>query len=101
MSDHPTGQPPVRPVRPTLSEIGSAHAPILYFDDVPTFGHGNGVVRLTLEAIRLHTSNLGEVAHDRVAVAHLRMSIPAALALKAAIEGALLLANPVTSEARN
>ena len=100
MSDHPTGQLP-RVVPPDLSEIGSAHAPILYFDDVPTFGHGNGIIRITLEAVRLHTSNLGEVARDRVVVAHLRMSIPTALALRDAIEGALLLANPVTSEARN
>ena len=34
------------------------------------------------------------VSTDRVIVAHLRMNIPAALALKAAIEGALLLATP-------
>jgi hypothetical protein len=32
---------------------------------------------------------------DRVIVAHLRMSAPAAMALKAALEGALLLAAPV------
>jgi hypothetical protein len=31
---------------------------------------------------------------DRVIVAHLRMNVPAALSLKAAIEGALLLAAP-------
>jgi hypothetical protein len=95
-----TDQPP-RSNRHPLSESGSAHAPFVYFDDVPTFGHRNGIIRITLEANRLHTSDQDEVTQDRVAVAHLRMSIQAALALRAAIDGALLLANPVTSEARN
>jgi hypothetical protein len=100
MSDHPTRQP-VQPDWPTLSEIGSAHAPLLYFDEARTFGHGNGIIRITLEAIRLYSSNEGGVGHDRIVVAHLRMSVAAAVALKNALDGALLLANPSHSEARN
>jgi hypothetical protein len=38
---------------------------------------------------------------DRVIVAHLRMNIPAARSLKASLEGALLLATPSESGARN
>jgi hypothetical protein len=101
MSDHPTEQPPVRSNRLALSESGSAHAPFLYFEDAPTFGHLNGIIRITLEATRLCTSQQGEVVQDRVVVAHLRMNMQAALSLKAAIEGVLLLANPATSESRN
>jgi hypothetical protein len=36
----------------------------------------------------------GAPIRDRVVVAHLRMSVPAALSLKVAIEAALLLAQP-------
>jgi hypothetical protein len=101
MSDDSTGPPPVRPDWLTLSDSASAHAPFLYFEDAPAFGIMSGIVRITLEAGRLYTSNQGVVMQDRIVVAHLRMNIPAALALKRAIEGALLLANSPTSEARN
>ena len=70
------------------------YAPFLYFDNAPVFGCFNGVVRIMLEAVRTMPTPGQTVSTDRVIVAHLRMSIPAALALKAAIEGALLLATP-------
>ncbi len=85
-----------------FSDLASAHAPFLYFEDVPTFGLLNGIVRVTLEASRLYSVSPQDGATaDRVVVAHLRMSIPAALSLKAAIEGALLLAAQAHSDARN
>lgn len=85
-----------------LSEIGSAHAPFLYFEDASAFGFLNGVVRITLEAVRTVPSGQGNgVISDRVITAHLRMNIPAALSLKAAIEGALLIARPAESETKN
>lgn len=85
-----------------LSEIGSAHAPFLYFDEAPAFGCLNGVVRITLEAIRTVPSGQGSgIVNDRVIAAHLRMTIHAALSLKAAIDGALLLAAQSGSEAQN
>ena len=101
MVDHPAGQSPVRSDLIAFSESGSANAPILYFEAVPAFGHMNGIIRVTLEATRLYTTDLGEVTQDRVVVAHLRMNVPAALSLKAAIEGAILLATPPPSEAKN
>lgn len=85
-----------------LSEIGSAHAPFLYFEEASAFGFINGVVRITLEATRTVPSGEGTgVINDRVITAHLRMNIPAALSLKAALNGVLLLANPAKSEAKN
>ncbi len=85
-----------------ISEIGSAHAPFLYFESASAFGFWNGVVRITLEAMRTIPSGQdGGVVNDRVITAHLRMNIPAALSLKAAIEGALLLARPAESETKN
>lgn len=35
-----------------VSAIGSAHAPVVFFDGVPTMGHYNGVAHLTLAAMR-------------------------------------------------
>ena len=72
-----------------------AHAPFLYFENASAFGHLSGIIRITLEAARIIPApgNQGVVI-DRVIVAHLRMNIPAALSLKAAIDGALLLATP-------
>jgi hypothetical protein len=100
MAQEPTVGPPVVPSIP-FSASGSDHAPFLYFEDVPAFGHLNGVIRLTLEATRIYSPIAGELVADRVVVAHLRMNIPAALALKGAIEGALLLAAPASSDAKN
>lgn len=97
--DDPTALPPVR--IPVLSESGSAHAPFLYFEEAPTLGYMNGIIRITLEAGRQYSPTLGEVVTDRVVVAYLRTNIQGALALKAAIESALLLANPAGSEAKN
>jgi hypothetical protein len=87
---------------PPISELGSAHAPIIYFEDASAFGHINGMIRLTLEAARLYpaTPDPG-VRVDRVIVAHLRMNIPAARSLKKALEGALLLAAPSESGSKN
>jgi hypothetical protein len=68
--------------------------PFLYFEDATAFSHLNGMVRITLEAARIVPTGGGNATFDRVIVAHLRMNVPAARALKAAIEGALLLAAP-------
>jgi hypothetical protein len=72
---------------------GSAHAPFVYFEEAATFGHVNGIIQVTLEAVRLYPDPPA-VKRERVVVAHLRMNIPAAKALQRAIEGALLLAAP-------
>ena len=97
MSDQTNVKPPVEiipSVAGEISAVASAHAPFLYFDNAPAFGYLNGIVRITLEAGRDMPTPGQTVASDRVIVAHLRMNIPAALSLKAAIDGALLLATP-------
>jgi hypothetical protein len=100
MPENPDVKPPVEvipSVAGEISAIASAHAPFLYFEDVTAFGHVNGIIRITLEAARILPApgNPAAAVIDRVIVAHLRMNVPAARSLKAALEGALLLAAPV------
>lgn len=79
----------------SLSALASAHAPFIYFDSCPNYGFNGGVANLSLEAIRFTASPTGQgVLADRVTVAHLRMSLDAVRALRAAIDGIELLAAP-------
>lgn len=71
-------------------------APFIYFEAAAAYGVAGGVVRVTLDAGRLLVGDGGMVEVDRVVVAHLRMNMQAAMSLKAALEGALLLASPTT-----
>jgi len=99
MNDKPETRPPI--VRLPLSDSASATAPFFYFEEVTAFGHLHGVIRVTLEATRLIPAPDNRVETERVIVGHLRMNIPAALSLKAALEGALLLATPTETGSRN
>jgi hypothetical protein len=96
VSDDPNVSPPVEVIPSRADEISalaSAHAPFLYFDSATTFGCNHGIVNITLETLRFMT--VGQTpTRDRVIVAHLRMSVPAAMTLKAALGGALLMAAP-------
>lgn len=82
-----------------VSAIASSSAPFLYFEEASAYGVLNGVVRITLEAHRLLPHN-GNVSLDRVIVAHLRMNLAAAVSLKAALDGALLLAAPTAGDGK-
>ena len=105
MTDSPNPPAPaetIPSVAGAVSALGSACAPFLYFESATAFGILNGVVQVTLEARRLMpTSPAGGVIIDRVIVGHLRTSMAGALALKSAIEGALLLASPSPSPSEN
>jgi hypothetical protein len=96
MSDNPLPSAPVWIIPSRADEISalaSAHAPFLYFDIATTFGYNHGIVNVTLEAIRFMA--VGEpTTRDRVVVAHLRMSVPAAAALRTALDNALLMGAP-------
>ena len=81
-------------LRGEVSALASASAPIIFFDKVPIVGHANGVLRITLEAIRDMPMPQGGSGADRVVVAHLRMSVASAKALRVALDRALLLAAP-------
>jgi hypothetical protein len=99
MSDNPDSASPVEviPSRTDgISAIASAHAPFLYFDHAPNFGFNQGIVNVTLEAFRF-LSGSPTLTRDRVVVAHLRMSIPAAMSLRSALDGALLIAAPAAA----
>jgi hypothetical protein len=92
MTNETSESPPV--VGLPFSEIGSIIAPFIYFDGVSNFGFNGGVANITLEAVRYTTVADNKIAAERVVVAHLRMGGPAMAALKKAIEGIELLANP-------
>jgi hypothetical protein len=85
---------------PPLSQIGSATAPIIYFDGAPTFGFDGAVANITLEAIT-HISMDEGIATERRVVAHLRMSPKALASLKTAIEAIDLMATPSRGSAIN
>ncbi len=102
MTKAPDEKSPVPLEIPQISIDASAHAPLLYFEEASAFSFMNGIVRITLEAVRIYPNSPKEgVTMERIAVAHLRMNAQAALALKGAIDGALLLATPPGSDARN
>ena len=101
MTDKPDIKPPSPGALPDLSISGSIHAPFLYFEDASAFGHLNGIIQVTLEAMKIYPSIAQGVTRERVAVAHLRMNIPATRSLITALERALLLATPSQSETRN
>jgi hypothetical protein len=86
--------------RGEISAMASAAAPFLYFDGAPNYGINNGVLNISLEAVRFTPIN-GDIVPDRVIVAHLRMWVQAALALKTALDRALLLAAPVPNDQKN
>ena len=83
-----------------ISALASANAPFIYFDGSPNFGTHDGVLNISLEAIR-YTPVDGDIMTDRVVVAHLRMGMKAAQSLKLALEKVILLATPVGSAERN
>lgn len=86
--------------RGEISAMASAQAPFLYFDGAPNYGVNNGILNVSLEAVRF-TPVGQDIVPDRVIVAHLRMSPQAALALRQALDRALLLITPGASEQRN
>lgn len=105
MPEQPNVKTPVE-IRPDVAGeefvvASGHHAPYLYFENAPAFGHINGVIRITLEALRDMPGPGRTVTTDRVVVAHLRMNIPAAVSLRDAINNALLLAAPAAGTSAN
>ena len=71
--------------------IDIPHAPFLYFENAPTFGHLNGVFHVMLSANRYLPGADNKIQADSVVVAHLRGNRQALESLRSAIDGALLL----------
>jgi hypothetical protein len=69
---------------------------VIYFEEAPSLSHMNGIIGITLAV----TGNVPDAASEGIKrcasiVAHLKCNVPAALALRAALDSALLLAQPV------
>jgi hypothetical protein len=97
MAQNPGVTPPVVETLPSVeggvSAIASAHAPFLYFESAPAYAHLNGIIRVTLTASRdIPILGAPKPGNDQVIVAHLRMNIPAAQALRAVLDSALQMA---------
>jgi len=90
--------PPLPDQQVKMRVIDPNGAPIIYFEGAPNFGNNNGIINITLAAAR-HMLDGDEVTFDAVAVAFLRCNIPAALALRDALEKALLIGAPIQGEA--
>lgn len=71
------------------SGLASAQAPYIYFDSAAAWAVQDGVVFVTLDALRLMPHAEG-VRTDGVVVAHLRMSLAAAKRLRGALDTAIL-----------
>jgi hypothetical protein len=82
MSDEPTTNPPI----PPLAEIGSAVAPIIYFDAAPNFGFNNGICSIALEVFT-YVNIGGVIRAERRVVTHLRMTPSGLASLKGSIQG--------------
>jgi hypothetical protein len=91
MADNPDTHPQAVSI---ISVADIPHAPIIFFDGVPAFGHANGVFSLTLAAGRTWVGTDGAVVTDHVVVAYLRGNAQALFSLQQAIEKAALLAAP-------
>ena len=87
---HPLQVEVIPSVVGSVSAIARAQAPFIYVDVVPNFGIRDGIVSMTLEALR-HSSVNGAVLTDRVIVGHLRLSIPAFGQLNSAVKGVEIL----------
>lgn len=93
----PKPQEDAKPLRaatlPPLSPLGSAMAPIVYFDAAPNFGFNNGIANITLEAL-IHVHDGEKVSTSRQVVLHLRANANGLASLKSAIQGIEFLVKP-------
>jgi hypothetical protein len=78
-----------------ISAVASANTPFIYFEDAAFYGHVNGIGKVALTTNRLIAAAPdGSVLTDKVLVAHLVGNIPAIRALRATLDGILLMAEP-------
>jgi hypothetical protein len=97
MSDEPQKTPVenIPSVAGEISAIASAGAPFLYFENAPFYGLLNGVGKIAITVSRqIANAPSGGVLSDQVLVGHLVGNLPAIRALRAALDGILLMAEP-------
>jgi hypothetical protein len=69
--------------------------PVLYFENAPSLSHLNGIIGVSLTVGGNVPTADGGITQCASVVAFLKCNIPAAMALRAALDSALLLAQPV------
>jgi hypothetical protein len=98
MAEEPAVPPVVERIPSTAGEISgvaSANAPFIYFESALFYGHVNGIGKVALTSSRqIAQAAAGGVLSDHVIVAHLVGNLPAIRALRAALDGILLMAEP-------
>jgi hypothetical protein len=78
-----------------ISAVASANTPFVYFEEAIFYGFVNGVGKVALTTNRLIAAAPdGSVLTDKVLVAHLVGNLPAIRALRATLDGILLMAEP-------
>jgi hypothetical protein len=76
-------------------QISPVGIPITYFEHTPSFSHLNGIIGITLAVTGVVPAADDKTRTVAGVVTFLKCNIPAAIALRDAINGALLLAQPV------
>jgi hypothetical protein len=96
MVDDP--RPPIKKQAVQISQSSAESAPFIYFDEVVTAGIHQGNIRLELGASTAIPTADGQAKTVRIITAHIRCSPPAAIALRKAIDNALLLLAPAKGQ---
>jgi hypothetical protein len=99
MADNPDPHPGAVAVVTPVND--TPHAPFIFYEAAPVSSHLNGVINLTLSAMRTYIGPDGAPKSDVVVVAYLRGNIQAAVSLREAINNALLVAAPTTEGKAN
>jgi hypothetical protein len=91
---------PNKPDKPASVAVADrAHAPIIFFDEAPIFNNYNGIIGITISTNVSVPDGKGGITTEQVASAYLRGNINAFIAMKTAIESALLLGAKTEGEA--
>ena len=91
-----TSSPIEKAVADLPNAIRGAQAPVLFFDDVETFGHYNGIVHFTLKVALPESKGTPQVT-----AAYLRMNVLAFRQLQSAVEGVDLMLKKAGLSERN
>lgn len=81
-----------------IVELSESPMPVVYFDGATSLSHMNGIIGVTLTVTGNLPSPPNSINICAAVVAHLKCNIPAARSLVAALNSALLLAQPVENE---
>jgi hypothetical protein len=94
MADDPDSPSPDIHVARKTVVVDAPHAPIIFFDEATNFAAYNGIISVTLAAVRSIPDAKGGIANDQIVVAFLRSNMRGAKALRDSLDRALLLAEP-------